>query len=301
MRKTKKNTRNSERNSTKVNLNNCNPSNNNTSTCFDFDALAKIAKGWNKEHHKKEDKIIIPKIKSTSTKKSLWKKIDKKLNKVCNSEWCWIEQEFVRKIGNKDLEGLFRPKMPRSWKKNKYEWLSSVDIESVMDQYEEKYPEFKFMGPTPIDFDYRYDGDQCIVNELCNIKISNLMKNKKTKVGIIFNLDPHNKPGSHWVAMYMDLKKKVVYFFDSVGSSPPSEIQILIERLQDQAQELGFELKYDYSKTRHQYENSECGVYSIYFIVQLLEGKKTFEEMEKHRTPDEVVNQKRKYFFVKTD
>ena len=150
MRKTKKNTRNSDRNSTKVNLNNCNPSNNNKSTCFDFDALVKIAKGWNKEHNKKEDKITIPKVNSTSTKKALWKKIDKKLNNVCNSEWCWIEQEFVRKIGNKDLEGLFRPKMPRSWKKNKYEWLSSVDIESVMDQYEEKYPEFKFIVPNII-------------------------------------------------------------------------------------------------------------------------------------------------------
>ena len=100
------------------------------------------------------------------------------------------------------------------------------------------------------------------------------------------------------ILFFKDLNKKVVYFFDSVGSAPPSEVQILIERLQEQSKEARFELKYDYSKTRHQYENSECGVYTIYFIIQLLEEKKTFQEMEKHRTPDEYVNNKRKYFFT---
>ncbi len=299
MRKTKKNTRNSDRNSTKVNLNNCNPSNNNKSTCFDFDALVKIARGWNKEHHKKEDKITIPKVRSSSTKKALWKKIDKKLNNVCNTEWCWIEQEFVRKIGNKDLEGLFRPKMPRSWKKNKYEWLSSVDIDKVMKQYEAKYKDFKFMGPSPIDFDYEYQKDKCIVNELCHLNINNLMNRGLKKIGVIFNLDKHDQPGSHWVALYLDLNKKSVYYFDSYGNSPPNEVEILVKRIQEQARELGFEIDYQYNQVRHQYENSECGVYSIYFIIQLLEHKKTFNDIQKKRITDDFMNSKRKYYFLK--
>lgn len=308
IKKTKKNTKKStsgnvSRNSkdTKINLDSCNPANNNSSSCFDFEALVKIASGWNKDHPKPKDKITIPKIDNYKNKHKLWNSIDKKLRGTCTTEWCWIEQEFVRKVGNRELEALFRPKMPRSWKKNKYEWLSSIDIESVMKQYEEKYSDFKFIGPVPIDFDYQYEFGKCIVNELCNIKITNLNKHNISKVGVIFNLDPHNKPGSHWVAMYMDLKKQVVYFFDSYGSSPPNEVQLLIERLQEQAEELGFELKYDYSKIRHQYENSECGVYSIYFIIQLLEGKKTFESMQKTRIPDKVVNDKRNYFFIKPD
>ncbi len=300
-KKTKKTKKDNNNKKTKINLDSCNPANNNKISCFDFDALVKIATGWNKDHNKPKDKITIPKIDNYKNKNKLWNSIDKKLRGTCTTEWCWIEQEFVRKIGNRELEAMFRPKMPRSWKKNKYEWLSSIDIESVMNQYEEKYSDFKFIGPVPIDFDYQYEFGKCIVNELCNIKIKNLNKHNITKVGIIFNLDPHNKPGSHWVAMYMDLNKQVVYFFDSYGSSPPSEVQILIERLQEQAEELGFELKYDYSKIRHQYENSECGVYSIYFIIQLLEGKKTFESMQKTRIPDKVVNDKRNYFFIKPE
>jgi hypothetical protein len=67
--------------------------------------------------------------------------------------------------------------MPRSWKKNKYEWLSSVDIESVMDQYEEKYPEFKFLGPTPIDFDRKL-GSGCVKNEICRLSIAEKIRKK---------------------------------------------------------------------------------------------------------------------------
>jgi hypothetical protein len=283
---------------TKINPDSCNPANNNSSSCFDFEALVKIAKSWNKDHPKSEDKIKIPVRDNHKNKKTLWNHIDRKLRGTCTTEWCWIEQDFVRKVGNSELEALFRPKMPRSWRKNKYEWLSSIDIESVMSQYEGKYPDFKFIGPVPIDFDYQYEFGKCIVNELCKINLKNLLKRKITKVGIIFNLDKHDQPGSHWVAMYMDLNKKVVYYFDSYGSSPPSEVQVLIERLQEQSEELGFELKYDYSKIRHQYENSECGVYSIYFITQLLEEKKTFSSMQKHRISDKVVNDKRNYFFI---
>jgi hypothetical protein len=297
-RKTKRNIKLESKTKTKINLDSCNPANNNSTSCFDFEALIKIAKSWNKDHPKDTDKIKIPKVNNHTNKKALWNHIDRKLRGTCTTEWCWIEQDFIRKVGNRELEVLFRPKMPRSWRKNKYEWLSSIDIESVMSQYEDKYKDFKFIGPVPIDFDYQYEFGKCIVSELCKINLKNLLKNNIKKIGVIFNLDAHDKPGSHWVAMYMDLNKKVVYYFDSYGSSPPSEVQILIERLQEQSQELGFELKYDYSKIRHQYENSECGVYSIYFITQLLEEKKTFSSMQKHRIPDKVVNDKRNYFFI---
>ena len=37
------------------------------------------------------------------------------------------------------------------------------------------------------------------------------------KIGIIFNTDPHNKSGSHWISLFIDVKKKIICFFDSVG------------------------------------------------------------------------------------
>jgi hypothetical protein len=279
---------------TKVDIDSCSPANqNNSTTCFDFEGLAKIAKGWNKKNP--TDKIKIP---SSKNRHQLWSEIDKRLKGKCDTEWCWIEQEFVKKMGRKELLGSFRPKMPSSWKKNKYEWLNTTDIESVMKQYEDKYHDFKFIGPVPIDFDYEYSVGKCIVNELCHLSIKKLIENKIKKVGIIYNLDPHDKPGSHWVAMYLDLNKKNVYYFDSYGTKPPTEVEKLIERIQEQGKELGFEIKYEYNMTRHQYQNSECGVYSIYFITQLLEGKKSFNNINTTRIKDEYVNSKRKYYYL---
>jgi hypothetical protein len=279
---------------TKVDIDSCSPANqNNSTTCFTFDALVKIAKGWNAKHP--DDKIKIPVNKNRSV---LWNEIDKRLNSKCSTEWCWIEQEFVKRQGTSEFKGLFRPKMPKSWKDNKYEWLNTNDIHSVMKQYEDKYSDFKFIGPVPIDFDYEYSVGKCIDDELCHLNIKRLLKKKITKIGIIYNLDPHDKPGSHWIAMYIDLSKKKIYFFDSYGSEPPSEVEILIKRIQEQCEKLGMEIEYKYNKTRHQFQNSECGVYSLYFITQLLEDKKTFGEIENGSLRDEFINSKRKYYYL---
>ena len=45
-----------------------------------------------------------------------------------------------------------------------------------MNQYNKKYDDFIFIGPVPIDFDEKYDKiGNCIVNELCNINVKNLL------------------------------------------------------------------------------------------------------------------------------
>lgn len=46
--------------------------------------------------------------------------------------------------------------------------------------------------------------------------------------GLIINTDPHNMPGQHWVAVYLDKGKGE--FFDSFGREPQREIQQLLER-----------------------------------------------------------------------
>ena len=44
---------------------------------------------------------------------------------------------------------IFRPEGPQG----KFEWLSTIDINQVLKQYEEKYADFLFLGAVPIDFD----------------------------------------------------------------------------------------------------------------------------------------------------
>ena len=65
--------------------------------------------------------------------------------------------------------------MPEKWKSHPNEWLNTYDIQRVLRQYEKGRPNFLFIGAVPIDFDYQSSPGNCIVNELCNINVENLL------------------------------------------------------------------------------------------------------------------------------
>ena len=84
-------------------------------------------------------------------------------------------------------------------------------------------------------------------------------------------MDKHNEPGSHWVGMF-EFNKGEIGYFDSYGYSAPKEVVELMEKLKKQCNELKQRVVLKFNTTRHQRKNSECGVYSINFIVKMLEG-----------------------------
>ena len=56
----------------------------------------------------------------------------------------------------------------------------------------------------------------------------------------------------------------------------------------------------DYNRTRQQYKNSECGIYSINFISRLLKGY-TFKQISENPVPDEKINKCRAVYFTKEE
>ena len=106
--------------------------------------------------------------------------------------------------------------MPSEWKSNKYTWLNSLDIYYTMIQSEKVYKDFKFFGPVPSDCPI---GVNC---ELSKIDIYKLQKQKKPKIGIIYNLDVSSGPGTHWTAVFINTKN--------------SEILIMIHMVQEPIQ-----------------------------------------------------------------
>ena len=257
-------------------------------SCFDKKSLIKIARAWNKKHQ--QNKIVI----KNQTGKQIWSQIDKKLKKKCKNEMCWTKQNFVN---DRKLSNAFKPEKPRSWKSNKFEWLSTTDIENVIKQYEDKYPNFRFIGAVPIDFDETYGLGSCIVDELCKIDLRKMILSKIFQIGIVFNLDKHDQDGSHWVSMFIDLKKNGIYYFDSYGSPEPKEVKKLAKRLIHQSKKLGkSNMVYKVNNVRHQYRNSECGVYCINFIVEMLKGRK-FEDYVNDVIKDLKMNEKREFYF----
>ena len=53
---------------------------------------------------------------------------------------------------------------------------------------------------------------------------------------------------------------------------------------------------YKVNNVRHQYRNSECGVYCINFIVEMLKGRK-FEDYVNDVIKDLKMNEKREFYF----
>lgn len=280
---------------TRANKKYCSPSNKHKDkfTCFSRPALKRIIQSYNRNNIL--DSIDYDDRMSRAT---LWHLIDDKMKSKCKEEWCWIQQSFLDINDRNSLKELFRPKKPKKWDTNPREWLNSLDIENVMKQYEQKHSDFVFIGPVPIDFDHKFSTGNCVTNELCRINVQSLMKKGKKKIGVIFNLDKHYEPGSHWNALFVDVGRKGIYFFDSYASKPTKEVDILMDRLKKQFAKADIKMKIAYNNVRNQWKDSECGVYSLNFLVKMLETNIKFKDFIKTPISDDDMFKKREYFFI---
>ena len=258
---------------------------------------------------------------------------------------------------------FFRPPGPNT----RFKWLNTTNINLVMKQYEKKYNDYKFFGAVPIDF------DNPMVSDILFNDYNELYNNDIKRIGFVFNLDRHDQGGSHWVALYCNLDKKLIYFFDSYGTNPYQDekyknICILMSRIynylnnslnskwsnyinnlytkyndneikscvREYNNNIDFinksgtlsnyidfndfksnNIDINFANIRHQYDNSECGVYSIYFILNMLLDDNNFYNKfyilldnknkvitgkdNNKRIDDNLVNQCRDVYFNFTD
>ncbi len=283
-------------------------------SCYTLQHLKDIVRSYNEVN--KGGGSPFGKIELKDDKQYLVKELEKRLSSICQDQLCWLNQSFVKKIRDKDLhENTFVPQGP----KGKKEWLSTLHIQYVLKQYENLYKDFKFHGAVPMDFDdlpylgiKEYDYGKDYQNEIY-------------RHGIVFNLDEHYKPGSHWVAMFFDLKKGEVYYFDSVAKRPEKRVRRLAKRIvkwlyknrchnstesicqmpinmEDSVmhpkKKHDFEKLFNisYNRNQHQFKDTECGVYCINFIVRMLSGE-TFDQICGKKTLDDDMNKYREIYF----
>lgn len=265
-----------------------------SNTCYSNTALSKLKTVWNARH---PDETI-----TTNNPTEIWEFLRQHMAGVCKNEACWLRKLLITEENGKNRDLLnytFAPRAPKEWIKKPNTWLTSVDIENVMKQYENAYPSFMFLGPSPIDFDTKVSAGECVWNDLCNFNIGNMIKRGKRHFGMIFNIDPHYKSGSHWVSMFVHVKKRFIYFFDSTSDDIPKEVQALADRIIKDARELtpSVPLKLIINKKDHQYKNTECGMYSLFMIISMLTDKMAPEDFAKKRVADEQMEHFRKRYF----
>ena len=255
-------------------------------SCYSNDSLVKIANIWNKNNSKNKIKI------ENQSKKKLWDQIQKNLNLVCKKdEYCWKKQDFIKKLKDIDIEMYtFKPDYPKAWVKDEHTWLNTYDIYYVMKQYEKANDDFVFLGPIPADCPTKI---QC---ELSKLDLINMKKNNISKIGIIYNLDVSSGPGTHWVGMYIDNKNNEINYYDSYGSKPTPLINKFIISLVDKYNLNNYSPSIIYNDRRHQYGGSECGMYSMNFILERLHGT-TMYEISQVDIPDKKMTYLRKLLY----
>jgi len=260
-----------------------------SSSCMTPEVLLKIRDEYNKDH---ENKIV-------ATKPTLiWHELRMKLN--CQDERKWVNEIDDPKLRAQIKKQLFAPEHPPEWFKNKNEWLTNFDIDMVMEQYELENKDFKYLGTTPIDYDYIVDttSQTCVEDDLCKFNLKELMSQGKRRFASVFNLDKHDESGSHWVSLFIDVNKRIIMFFDSASGSIPKKINEFINHVKAQGLSENIEFKYINGKKKHQYGGSECGVYSIHFIIEMLKHpEKAMHIFLYDRIPDKEIEKYRKKYF----
>jgi len=260
-------------------------------SCIPLNLLIKMAMVYNKKNKDKSISLYdsLEELSPDKYKTYLLFEFQKRFKNSNHSEW--VNNKIFDNLAKEDKEYLqtsvFRPEGPQG----QFQWLSTIDINKTLLQYENKYPDFVFLGAVPIDFnDLDYYPFQ-------KMNFNNLRKEGKSRLGVIFNLDEHYKGGSHWVSLFSDLEKGQIYFSDSYGRKPEKRISHFMERIKDYLETCNINnIDMRHNTTQHQKGNSECGVYSINFILRLLKGK-TFDHLTRKRLTDEKVNKCRLRYF----
>ena len=272
---------------------------NNKYSCLDDDLILDVAKVFNAKTKSNIDLDDTPENIHEQLGKVIYNITKDKdesalldMHKVINS---------LPKNKLKRLKMSFRPEKPEEWHKNFNEWLSTTDIDKVLKQYSQADPHFNYYGATPIDFDLK-SGDKCVVNSLCKFNLKEHLIKGQTKIGIVFNTDNHNEGGEHWVSMYIDCKgvnlsEPCIYYFDSIGDDAPQEIIDLVDKIKLQGLKNGKTFTYFSNDKPHQHGDSECGVYSLHFIIYMLEGGNFKDYIRKNKS-DEYMEKFRNVFFI---
>jgi hypothetical protein len=267
----------------------CAPAKSGIPNCYTYEDLLNIATIWNTYGNSNRNPINI-----VTDRDQLYYNIRNQFYNKCKDDpKCWLSNETIHKYGGEELlMNTFKPSGPISnGSKRNYLWLSNIDIINMMVQYEYKHLEFSFLGAVPYDFfqlaDYRY-----------HIK-NNLNERGKYKFGLIINFDREGQSGSHWVSLYINTITNEIYYFDSVGKKPKQLIEYFIGKVQRALESTNnIPVTYKYNKNKHQKKNSECGVYSINFIIALL-NKKSFDYISNNVIHDDNMNECRNYYFNK--
>lgn len=260
-------------------------------TCFTLPELQVMVKAWNQTKLGKHHPIVLGDANNYNTedevKYAVWSQINERFSPFCgNNEACWLDSkelgQALKKISPEMYDVINYFTLKPKGTNGKHAWLSTTEIEYVMKQFEHYFPAFRFIGCIPSDY-YILNPRKFPTDILDHSKYS----------AIVFNQDESHQKGSHWVAIFFENKldgQLSIEHFDSTGNLPIKNIKQFLTHPYFKGSTLSN------SRFKHQKGNNECGVYSIYYILQRLQGQ-TMEDINSRRVSDSEMNEFRDFIF----
>jgi hypothetical protein len=258
-------------------------------TCFTVEELETMAEAWNctKLGRKKSIILLNDEEEDEKVKRHYWEELRDRFFPYCGEEEsCWLDNvEMGKCLKEKEPEMYtiinhftLKPKGT----KGRHEWLSTTEIDYVMQQYEDFFPDFKYLGCVPSDY-----------YKLAPHKFPRKQLEETGRAALVFNLDEAHQRGSHWVAIFFwrdENEQLHVEYFDATGEKPNKNIAQFLKH------PYFTDAKVQISHFKHQRGNNECGVYSLFFITERLQGT-TFKEFQQERVSDSAMNNFRQVLF----
>lgn len=303
-------------------------------SCFTFEALVKMAKAYN--NHSESNNLTPIQTENVSKQYLVDSLSNVITNCKSKSQLCWLEQSWIKQIVDNDIhKNTFRPLGPQGRFKwlsttnindimiqyeNKYldfKFLGAVPYDFYeLPQlgirtlnFDKLYEKTKRFGMV-INLDEHYKRGSHWVslyadlsknqvyyfdsygikpkNRICEYvkKIVGWLYNRK-----ILNIDPMQKLSEQKNSEQKMSEQKIS---EEISLNFDTESKFMGRTKNKYEQIKSFDIAYN--KIRHQFKNSECGVYSVNFILRLLNGK-TFNEICLNPTSDDKINECRDVYF----
>lgn len=229
------------------------------------DNVIDLVKAYNKQY--------TDKIKVNQSKENLMNNLRERLQTQCQHPVCLERVLQPEKIN---------PKRPNEWNYNPVEWMTNLDIDDVLSQYERRFSHYRHLGTYCIDYDTKDMAGRCLAESVCNLNMITCVQNGISKVSVVFNLSKHYEPGSHWVALIVDTTNNEICYYNSGGRGPPRRIKTLMERLKKQLPNSSIR----WNKHQHQKSTTECGMFVVHTIIQMIE--RPFDDVIKDKKLDDT-------------
>jgi hypothetical protein len=190
----------------------------------------------------------------------------------CKSESCIFRREdftAFAKLNNLEdvLNKFFKPEGPALT----FGLLSNFNIDDVLDQFEKRFADRKFLH---IPFQMR-DFER-VGTQLATVDLAQMFKKGYKTFGVVLNTDYSNGRGIHWFCLFGEHygNKIVLEYFNSSGKQALPEVQAWLQKTKHHLhKELGIPVEIYYNVgIEYQDDDHSCGVYSLAYIWLRLEN-----------------------------